>query len=192
MLARAPFGFALLSATTTCNKAAGGEGFDCWEGGEVRAIAAPQSDRCAASCRRTKSRLRYHQRMETNETTMYQLVGGDEKLRELVDRFYDLMDLEPEFAELRAMHPPSLDGSRDKLYHFLSGWTGGPDLYTPRYGNAFLRARHLPFPIGTTVRDQWLTCMVLAMRDMGFDEAKQDILLNAFFRTADWMRNKPD
>ena len=72
--------------------------------------------------------MRYHQGMETNETTLYQLVGGDDKLRELVDRFYDLMDLEPEFAELRAMHPPTLDGSRDKLYHFLSGWTGGPDL----------------------------------------------------------------
>ena len=104
----------------------------------------------------------------------------------------DLMDLEPEFAELRAMHPPTLDGSRDKLYHFLSGWTGGPDLYTPRYGNAFLRARHLPFSIGSKARDEWLTCMVLAMRDLGFDEKKQDILLNAFFRTADWMRNKSD
>ena len=136
--------------------------------------------------------MRYHQRMESNDITLYQLVGGDDKLRELVDRFYDLMDLEPEFAELRAMHPPTLDGSRDKLYHFLSGWTGGPDLYTPRYGNAFLRARHLPFAIGSTARDEWLTCMVLAMRDLGFDEKKQDILLNAFFRTADWMRNKSD
>ena len=136
--------------------------------------------------------MRYHQRMESNDITLYQLVGGDDKLRELVDRFYDLMDLEPEFAELRAMHPPTLDGSRDKLYHFLSGWTGGPDLYTPRYGNAFLRARHLPFAIGSKARDEWLTCMVLAMRDMGFDEQKQDILLNAFFRTADWMRNRPD
>ena len=130
--------------------------------------------------------------MESDQKTMYELVGGDEQLRELVDRFYDLMDLEEGFAALRAMHPPSLEGSRDKLYHFLSGWTGGPDLYTPRYGNAFLRARHLPFSIGSNERDQWLTCMLMAMRDMGFSEDKQDILLNAFFRTADWMRNKAD
>ena len=75
---------------------------------------------------------------------------------------------------------------------FLSGWTGGPDLYTPRYGNAFLRARHLPFAIGTSARDQWLTCMVLAMQECEISEDKQDILLEAFFRTADWMRNKPD
>jgi truncated hemoglobin YjbI len=80
----------------------------------------------------------------------------------------------------------------DKLYHFLSGWTGGPDLYTPRYGNAFLRARHLPFAIGTSARDQWLTCMVLAMQECEISEDKQDVLLEAFFRTADWMRNKPD
>ena len=113
-------------------------------------------------------------------------------MRELVDRFYDLMDLEPDFAVLRAMHPPSLDGSRDKFYYFLSGWSGGPDLYTPRYGNAFLRARHLPFPIGSSARDQWLTCMLLAMQDLGITEEKQDILLQAFFKTADWMRNKPD
>jgi hemoglobin len=82
--------------------------------------------------------------------------------------------------------------SRDKLYHFLSGWTGGPDLYTPRYGNAFLRARHLPFAIGTSARDQWLTCMVLAMQECKISEDKQDVLLEAFFRTADWMRNKSD
>ena len=124
--------------------------------------------------------------------TLYDLIGGDVRVRELVDRFYDLMDLQPEFAVLRAMHPPSLDGSRDKLCHFLSGWSGGPDLYTPRYGNAFLRARHLPFAIGTSARDQWLLCMVLAMQDLGIEEDKQDILLQGFFKTADWMRNKPD
>ena len=127
---------------------------------------------------------------ENDAVRMYDLVGGDEKLRELVDRFYDLMDLESGFAELRAMHPPSLEISREKLYRFLSGWTGGPDLYTPQYGPAFLRARHLPFPIGTSARDQWLTCMLMAMQDMGLDEEKQDVLLQAFFKTADWMRNQ--
>ncbi len=127
---------------------------------------------------------------QTEQASLYELVGGDAKLRELVDRFYDLMDLEPQFAELRAMHPESLEGSRDKLYRFLSGWTGGPDTYTPKYGPAFLRARHLPFPIGSKERDDWLTCMVLAMRELGYGEGKEDLLLQAFFRTADWMRNK--
>lgn len=127
---------------------------------------------------------------ENLQTTLYELIGGKDKLRTLVDRFYDLMDLEADFAVLRAMHPPSLDGSRDKLYLFLSGWSGGPDLYTPVHGHPFLRARHLPFAIGTVERDQWLTCMLLAMRELEYPEEKQDLLLNAFFGTADWMRNQ--
>ena len=127
---------------------------------------------------------------EPPQQTLYALIGGNEPLRPLVDRFYDLMDLEPDFAALRAMHPPSLEGSRDKLYLFLSGWSGGPDLYTPVHGHPFLRARHLPFAIGTAERDQWLTCMLLAMRELGYTEEKQDLLLDAFFGTADWMRNQ--
>ena len=128
----------------------------------------------------------------SEQTTLYQQIGGDNKLRELVDRFYDLMDLEPQFAALRAMHPTTLEGSREKLYRFLSGWSGGPDIYTQKYGAPFLRARHLPFPIGAKERDEWLTCMLLAMRDLGYGEKKEDLLLEAFFGTADWMRNKSD
>ena len=88
-------------------------------------------------------------------------------MRALVDRFYDLMDLEPDFAGLRALHPTTLDGSRDKFAWFLTGWLGGPDLYVERFGHPRLRARHLPYPIGVDVRDQWLTCMGLAMAEIG-------------------------
>ena len=128
----------------------------------------------------------------SEQSTLYQQIGGDDKLRDLVDRFYDLMDLEPQFAALRAMHPTTLEGSREKLYRFLSGWSGGPDIYTQKYGAPFLRARHLPFPIGSKERDDWLTCMLLAMRELGYGEEKEDLLLEAFFGTADWMRNKMD
>ena len=128
----------------------------------------------------------------SEQPSLYQQIGGDENLRELVDRFYDLMDLEPQFAALRAMHPTTLEGSREKLYRFLSGWSGGPDIYTQKYGAPFLRARHLPFPIGSKERDDWLTCMLLAMRELGYGEEKEDLLLEAFFGTADWMRNKMD
>ena len=84
----------------------------------------------------------------------FDLLGGETPVRELVDRFYDLMDLEAAFAELRALHPPDLDGSRDKLFWFLCGWLGGPSHYTERFGHPRLRARHLPFPIGIRERDQ--------------------------------------
>ncbi|CAH0441499.1 group II truncated hemoglobin [Ralstonia pseudosolanacearum] len=125
------------------------------------------------------------------ETLAFDLLGGEARVRELADRFYDLMDLEPAFAELRALHPPSLEGSRDKLFWFLCGWLGGPSHYIERFGHPRLRARHLPFEIGTRERDQWMRCMALAMQDLGLDDALQMRLMQALWQTADWMRNVP-
>jgi len=125
-----------------------------------------------------------------NTTTTYEKIGGEETVGKLCDRFYELMDTTPQFAELRAMHPESLQGSRDKLYMFLSGWFGGPDLFVEKFGHPRLRARHMPFAIGTKERDQWVACMVLAMGDVGIDEDIRKVLLNNFFNTADFMRNK--
>jgi hemoglobin len=122
--------------------------------------------------------------------TLFDIIGGEARLRELVDRFYDLMDLEPQFAALRAMHPPSLDGSRDKLFWFLSGWSGGPNHYIERFGHPRLRARHLPFSIASNERDQWLRCMALAMHELDMPQALQERLIHSFFQTADWMRNR--
>ena len=62
----------------------------------------------------------------------YEAIGGIDKVDELVDRFYDLMALERGLAELRAMHPPDLSDSREKLKFFLTGWMGGPDVYPPQ------------------------------------------------------------
>jgi hemoglobin len=126
---------------------------------------------------------------ETQPATIYEMIGGDAKVRELVDRFYDLMDLEPAYAGIRAMHPTTLDGSRDKLYWFLSGWTGGPNMFVERFGHPRLRARHLPYAIATDERDQWLRCMETAMQDVGIEERIQKRLQQAFYDTADWMRN---
>ena len=127
---------------------------------------------------------------QENQPTLFDIIGGEARLRELVDRFYDLMDLEPQFAGLRAMHPPSLDGSRDKLFWFLSGWSGGPNHYIERFGHPRLRARHLPFSIASNERDQWLRCMALAMHELDMPDALQERLIHSFFQTADWMRNR--
>jgi hemoglobin len=128
--------------------------------------------------------------MTSSSQTPYAMLGGDPAVRALVDRFYDLMDLEPNFATIRALHPQSLDGSRDKLHAFLSGWLGGPDLYVQQHGHPRLRARHLPYPIGLAERDQWMACMMMAMDDLKIDTALAERLAQAFFGTADWMRNR--
>jgi hemoglobin len=128
---------------------------------------------------------------EAPRATPYQQLGGEGKLREVVDRFYDLMDLEPDYAGVRRLHPNDLAHSREKLFMFLSGWLGGPGLYVERYGHPMLRARHLPFSIGTAERDAWMACMMRAMEEVGVDERLRAALAQALLGTADWMRNRP-
>jgi hemoglobin len=121
--------------------------------------------------------------------TPYAWAGGEDKVRALVERFYDLMDLEPRYAALRAVHGSTLEQARQRLFWFLSGWLGGPQHYTDRFGHPRLRMRHLPFRIGIQERDQWLACMDQAMGEVGLDEPLRARLRESFFQTADWMRN---
>ena len=123
--------------------------------------------------------------------TPFEWAGGEAAVRALVDRFYDLMDIEPAYRELRAAHGNTLAEARDKLHWFLCGWLGGPQHYTERFGHPRLRARHMPFAIGVQERDQWLACMDQAMQETGLDPALRERLNQSFFQTADWMRNQP-
>ena len=122
----------------------------------------------------------------------YERIGGEQKIRELVERFYELMDTEAHSAEIRAMHAKDLRGSKEKLFMFLSGWLGGPQLYMEKYGHPRLRQRHMPFAVDTAARDQWMSCMVQAMEDVGIEEELRKDLEAAFFKTADFMRNQPE
>ena len=122
--------------------------------------------------------------------TPFERLGGEPGVRTLVDRFYDLMDIEPPYAGIRSLHPGSLDGSRDKLHWFLCGWLGGPDLYIQRFGHPRLRARHMPYTIGIAERDQWMACMIQAMEESAVDPALAARLAESFFGTADFMRNR--
>ena len=124
------------------------------------------------------------------QSTSYERLGGADKVRELVDRFYDLMDRRPEAQSIRNLHPADLRDSRNRLFLFLCGWLGGPELYTERYGHPRLRARHLPFPIGLRERDQWLFCMYSAMEELGIEENLDRQLRRSFLMTADNMRNR--
>lgn len=121
--------------------------------------------------------------------TPFDLVGGEQNVRKLVDRFYDLMDEDPDYFGIRQLHPASLAGSREKLFKFLMGWLGGPPLYEQEYGHPRLRARHLPYAIASAERDQWMACMIRAMADVDLEESLRKRLTQSFFQTADWMRN---
>ena len=122
----------------------------------------------------------------------YELMGGENVVRRLVDRFYDLMDEDPDYYGIRKLHPQDLTSSRQKLFMFLCGFMGGPSLYTEKFGEPRMRTRHLPFSIGVSERDQWLSCMSRAMEDVGLEQEVCKSLGKAFYQTADFMRNQPE
>ncbi len=130
----------------------------------------------------------------SSQSTFYEVLGGDEKgietIRLLVETFYDIMDSDPKAAELRAIHQPDLTEAREKLFMFLTGWTGGPQLYIERYGHPQLRARHLPFKVDETGRDQWMYCMISAMHKIGIEEPVMTKLATQLYGVADFMRNQ--
>ena len=128
--------------------------------------------------------------MTESEKTLYELIGGETGLRSLVDRFYDAMDSSPEAAKVRAIHPDDLSQSRDKLFMFLSGWSGGPSLYMEKYGHPRLRQRHMPFPIGKAERDQWLWCMDKALAESPLDAQLIEYLKGRFAEIANSMQNR--
>lgn len=130
--------------------------------------------------------------MNDSAPTHFQALGGEAGVRLLVDRFYDRMDTDPEAAGIRAMHPPDLTSSREKLFVFLCGWTGGPPLYVQRYGHPKLRARHLPFPIGEAERDAWVRCMDVALDAHEMPEMLREYLKARFRAVADHMRNQAE
>lgn len=132
----------------------------------------------------------------TNKSTFYELLGGDvsgkETVKQLVETFYDVMDSDPKAAGLRAIHSVDLTDAREKLFMFLTGWSGGPQLYIERYGHPRLRVRHMPFAIGESERDQWMYCMISAMHKIGIEEPLLTKLSIQLYGVADFMRNKQE
>lgn len=120
--------------------------------------------------------------------TPYLELGGDGAVRRLVDTFYDTVDAEA--PVLRAMLPKNDSGSRQKLYEFLSGWMGGPQLYIEKRGHPRLRARHLPFAIGTFEVEEWLRCMGAALDECEVTGPLRSFLDVRFHESAHWMRNQ--
>lgn len=130
----------------------------------------------------------------SNKSTFFELLGGAvngiENVRKLVETFYDIMDSDPKAKPIRAMHQADLTSAREKLFMFLTGWTGGPQLYIERYGHPMLRKRHLPFPIDESARDQWMYCMIKAMRQLNYDDDLMKNLAGQLYGVADFMRNQ--
>lgn len=106
----------------------------------------------------------------------YQAAGELAGITKLVDDFYDNMDTFSEAVNIRKMHRQNLTESRKKLTYFLSGWMGGPRLYTDHYGPISIPGFHKNFTIGDAERDAWLLCMQKAIAAQPYQDSFKEYL----------------
>jgi len=118
----------------------------------------------------------------------YELIGGAAPVRRIADRFYDILSSSEEAAGIRRMHAADLAPMRQKLFEFLSGWLGGPNLYFARSDRKCMMSAHAPYAIGSSERDQWLACMHRALCEEGLAPALRDPIEKALFQFADALR----
>jgi len=126
---------------------------------------------------------------ETQQQTPYVLMGGDKAILNIVERFYFYMDTLPEAKELRSEHQLNLSSAKDKLYKFLSGWLGGPDLFVQEFGHPRLRQRHFPFKVNQQNRDQWMMCMNKALYEVAMPDSLRKNIKQALDDLATHMIN---
>ena len=124
------------------------------------------------------------------QQTPFQLLGGEEGIRTLADAFYETMDELTEAKDIRGMHAEKMDEIKSKLYEYLTGWMGGPPLYSERTGTVCLTDPHKPFAIGPNERDQWLLCMDAALEKVGASDELKEMLKDPMYRIADAVRNQ--
>lgn len=127
---------------------------------------------------------------DPNQSNAYDMIGGDKTIRAIAKQFYARMQQGEDTQKLLAMHPGSIEHSEQKLYEFLSGWLGGPQLFQQKYGHPALRARHMPFAIDEQMRDQWLVCMEHALEKAVDNEEHRKVIYQAIATLADHMRNQ--
>jgi hemoglobin len=126
---------------------------------------------------------------KVDQTTPYFRIGGEEKVRELSNRFYDIMETDSVAEELYAMHPQPLTRIRHVFFLYLSLWLGGPDNYQREFGHPRLRARHLPFTVTPELKAQWMYCMRKAMHQTVDDFTLAQQLLSSLDQLAEHMVN---
>jgi len=120
----------------------------------------------------------------------FQAAGGEQGIRKLVSCFYDNMDTIAEAKIIRAMHPEDMAVSRDKLARFLCGWTGGPKLFSEKYGPIKIPVAHRHLDIGTAERDAWLLCMKQALAAQDYPQSLRDYLIKELAVPAERSRTR--
>lgn len=120
-------------------------------------------------------------------SSLYDRIGGEETLRMLTDRFYDLVFSHALIARLFKSDKEEI---KEKQRLFLTQFLGGPALYSEVFGHPRLRARHLPHPITEEDAIAWLTCMDQAISSLSISDDLKKELFSRFPQSALFMVNK--
>lgn len=113
--------------------------------------------------------------------TLFNQLGSLTAIKQLANEFYDVMDSDPAFKDLRALHPQKLVKTKQKLFRFLTHWFGGPKLL-PRVppSAALLALRHHHIELSAQSAKLWLACMDNAMSNLGIGQALKERLNSKF------------
>ena len=107
----------------------------------------------------------------TRPATPYEALGGAPVIARIVNRFYDLMDTDPAYAPLRAMHAADLGPMRASLAGWLGAWSGGPkDWFEANPGKCMMSA-HRSLGVSQETAGQWVDAMARAIADAGPEDA---------------------
>lgn len=131
--------------------------------------------------------------MTDNTPSAFQLIGGNETVMAIVDRFYDLIDSDPDYAGLRALHGPDLGPTRDGLASYITGWLGGPRDWFDTPGKGCIMSLHAPLAVTTDIAGQWTHAMIRAISsEPGLDERLGSQISEALARMAHGMINRAE
>lgn len=125
---------------------------------------------------------------EMKQESLYQLMGGEAVVRQLVEGFYPRVQAHPDLSDL---FPEDITPVMEKQYLFLTQFFGGPPLYSQQHGHPMLRARHLPFPIDERRARAWLQCMSEALAEVEIEPAVKAQMWQRLVQTAAHMINQP-
>ena len=132
-----------------------------------------------------------NQTAEPQPPSYYERLGSAPGIRQLVTDFYDAMECNDKFTELRRIHAPDLAPMRETLFEFLSGWLGGPRTYWERPDAKCMMSAHAGLPITLELADQWITCMQYAVNKIPAEQEDRDAVIDAFTRIGRAMIRQP-
>lgn len=130
----------------------------------------------------------------TTDANLYNLVGGEDGIRKLVETFYDIIEQHPQGHAVNVLHlrGHGIAHSRVEQFNFLSGFLGGPNLYAEKYGHSNVRNMHEHVEINAAAKDAWLICMDMAIDEVGLDSEVKNKLMANFTVVAELLVNCND